>query len=716
MQMLIFKAQKCSGNTSEVVKRIEKRDLMKLCSFVTMVLCACAPICPAQDKAIGLAEAIQDLPDSIKTPDRYALLIGVGQYQDRRIPKLPACSNDAQRLQELLIDPSVGMFKPENVTLLIDDKATRIAVVAALDKLARVADKEDLVVVFFSGHGAVDERGRSYWVMHNSKIDSLRATAFSETEISELLDEIRTIRLVTLIDACYSAATAEIGGAKSLVDLQKIYPDFQGEGRVAITASKGDQLSVVISDKNHPGFGHSAFTYHVIEGMKGTGDADTDGIVTVSELWGYVKDRTEATARQQGGEQKPQLKGQIGSKFLLTVDKDRLTSNTQANRASLKTLKNLFLQDKINADIYKEATKLLGADGSKLDFQQQKRKQVFADLAKGDLLPRYLQSALDSIETPDQRAARLEREARERAARQKRERISELLTTARANDNKANGHLALSALDELLELDSSNSEALALRLRISGYFGPSPGQVETNSIGMKLVWIPQGEFMMGSLSSESQRKAHEGPLHTVRISQGFWMGVYEVTQAQYQAVMGTNPSGFMGSSQPVEMVLWDNAVAFCRTLSQKEGKTYRLPTEAEWEYACRAGTRTPFSFGETINTGQVKYDGDYTYRSGSGGQNRGRTVPVGSFPPNAFGLYDMHGNVSEWCQDWYGEYYATNLGTDPKGPLAFTHRVLRGGSWFSGPSHCRSAYRFKGTPGLTDTSRGFRVVCVSDPG
>ena len=218
-----------------------------------------------------------------------------------------------------------------------------------MDSLGRKAGKEDLVIVFFSGHGAVDDRGRPYWVMQNTKIDDLRASALSEIEITDLLGEIKTTRLVTLIDACYSASTAEIGRSKSLVDLQKIYPEFKGEGRVAITGSKGDQLSVVITDKNHPGYGYSAFTWHVISGLKGEGDTDKDGVVTVNELWSYVKDRTETTARQQGGNQQPQLKGQIGSKFLLTVDSERLIANSQQTRESLEALKRLFISDAVSS-------------------------------------------------------------------------------------------------------------------------------------------------------------------------------------------------------------------------------------------------------------------------------------------------------------------------------------------------------------------------------
>jgi formylglycine-generating enzyme required for sulfatase activity len=162
---------------------------------------------------------------------------------------------------------------------------------------------------------------------------------------------------------------------------------------------------------------------------------------------------------------------------------------------------------------------------------------------------------------------------------------------------------------------------------------PQQGTVWENSISMKLVWIAPGEFKMGSNDGEDFEK----PLHTVKITKGFYMGAFEVTQGQYQQVMGTNPSYFKGANLPVEQVSWDDAVEFCKKLSQKEGKTYRLPTEAEWEYACRAGTTTKFSFGD--DESQL---GEYAWY----GKNSGmKTHPVGKKKPNAWGLFDMHGNV-----------------------------------------------------------------------
>lgn len=232
-----------------------------------------------------------------------------------------------------------------------------------------------------------------------------------------------------------------------------------------------------------------------------------------------------------------------------------------------------------------------------------------------------------------------------------------------------------------------------------------------NGVTLEMVQIPGGTFMMGSTSREAESSfKNESPQRPVQLP-GFFMGKYEITQAQYQAIMGNKPAYFIGDKRPVENVSRDDVVEFCKKLSQKTGRTYRLPSEAEWEYACRAGTTTPFYFGETITTDLVNYsyNGDYTY---------GSTTPVDSFPPNAFGLYDMHGNVWEWCEDtWHDNY----IGAPSDGSAWINNddsffRVMRGGSWGQLLVKCRSASRSSyGSINVGDSIIGFRVVCSVSP-
>ena len=235
----------------------------------------------------------------------------------------------------------------------------------------------------------------------------------------------------------------------------------------------------------------------------------------------------------------------------------------------------------------------------------------------------------------------------------------------------------------------------------------------TNSIGMKFVWIPPGSFMMGSPKNEERREDDETQ-HKVTLTKGFYMGVHLVTQEQWQTVTGNNPSHFKGEKNlPVEQVSWEDCQEFIKKLRDKDKKPYRLPTEAEWEYSCRAGTTTPFHFGETISTDQANYDGNFTYGNGNKGVYREKTTPVGSFPANAFGLYDMHGNVWQWCQDWYGDYPQKDV-VDPKGLEKGEFRVLRGGSWGNHPLYCRSACRNWDVPGLRSGLFGCRVCFCLD--
>ncbi|KOP23092.1 sulfatase-modifying factor protein [Hapalosiphon sp. MRB220] len=253
------------------------------------------------------------------------------------------------------------------------------------------------------------------------------------------------------------------------------------------------------------------------------------------------------------------------------------------------------------------------------------------------------------------------------------------------------------------------------------YFVEDLGQ----GIGLEMVEIPSGRFTMGAPIEKRDSYKDERPQHRVIVS-SFFMGKYPITQAQWRAVAALpkvnrdlipDPSHFKGDNRPVEYVSWYDAVEFCARLSKKTGREYRLPSEAEWEYACRAGTTTPFYFGETITTDLANYDGNYAYGNAPQGKYREETTPVGYFPPNAFGLYDMHGNVWEWCADSWHENYA-GAPIDGSAWVDFNDNdnqrsVLRGGSWGNFPRNCRSASRYSiHRRDLHYSIIGFRVVCA----
>jgi formylglycine-generating enzyme required for sulfatase activity len=252
----------------------------------------------------------------------------------------------------------------------------------------------------------------------------------------------------------------------------------------------------------------------------------------------------------------------------------------------------------------------------------------------------------------------------------------------------------------------------------------------TNSIDMKLVLIPAGKFVMGSPNTEAEREPGEEQ-HEVAITRPFYMGAYTVTQGQFEKVMGKNPSFFHpknGGSldHPAEQVRWGDAREFCTKLSRlpeekNAGRTYRLPTEAEWEYACRAGTTTPFNVGTSLSSKQANFNGNFPYGGADKGPFAHQTVKVGSYPSNAWGLYDMHGNVFEWCNDWYDpDFYKKSPRENPKGPekgvvpTDFGNNffvVVRGGCWLDESRACRSARRFRLQQSEPYRWTGFRVVC-----
>jgi len=298
------------------------------------------------------------------------------------------------------------------------------------------------------------------------------------------------------------------------------------------------------------------------------------------------------------------------------------------------------------------------------------------------------------------------------ADKQKRtEKVAVLWTEALYAKEAGNWQGVIAATEGVLAIRPGNAQVLALKRgaetaarsakeRADADYVRPAGDTSAADLGdgvkLEMVWCPSGSFMMGSPESEADRNWDETQ-HRVTLTKGFWMGKTEVTQRQWMAVMGSNPSTFKGTDLPVEGVSWEDCQEFCKKLNEKlAGGRYRLPTEAEWEYACRAGTTGPYA-GKLDDVGW------------SSGISEGRTHEVGQKRANAWGLYDMHGNVREWCQDWYDRYPGGNV-IDPAGAMSGSYRVLRGGSWYFNAYGCRSAYRYIFTSDLAYSGVGFRAV------
>ena len=309
------------------------------------------------------------------------------------------------------------------------------------------------------------------------------------------------------------------------------------------------------------------------------------------------------------------------------------------------------------------------------------------------------------------------------------QKIDEALAQRKADLAKFNENGLLETTPEIIHA----TEDIAWLEKARAFFAPEasvqelqlgakifPGiRMEKNADGVKYVfrWCPAGTFLMGY---------EDGKQHQVTLTKGFWMLETEVTQAMWLSVMGNSPSYFNGtgffslgmvgkydaSNHPVESVNWNDCQEFCQKLSKKLGMNIELPTEAQWEYACRAGTKTAFNFGGTLNGDKANCNGREPYGTSTAGTNLKKTAPAKSYIPNAWGLYDMHGNVEEWCQDWKGDYPSSAV-IDPKGPDSGSLRICRGGSWESSAKNCRSAFRGSCSLMSRNDHVGFRVVGTS---
>jgi uncharacterized protein (TIGR02996 family) len=305
--------------------------------------------------------------------------------------------------------------------------------------------------------------------------------------------------------------------------------------------------------------------------------------------------------------------------------------------------------------------------------------------------------------------------------------VQTLLDALHADPGDATAYLALAdALEEAG--DAGAAELLRLHLALRGGTADPTGAefarmvqllesgvrpvvpTRRNALGIAFALIPPGRFVMGSPGDEETRFDDEGPEHEVTITRPFYLGVFPVTQEEFKAALGFDPSRFrehgdgeedvMGLNtdrHPADTVSWQMAQALCVALSVRTGQVYRLPTEAEWEYACRAGVSRagPFHQGQALSSLQANFDGREPFGGADMGPHLRRTAPVDTYPPNAFGVYDMHGNVSEWCADWFDEdYYSRSPEQDPLGPDHGERRVLRGGSWTDPGKYCRAAFRY----------------------
>ncbi|MBW2345683.1 MAG: SUMF1/EgtB/PvdO family nonheme iron enzyme [Deltaproteobacteria bacterium] len=634
--------------------------------------------------------------------DYYALVAGVSEYH--RWPDLPNASKDAREVKSVL--DGIGF----NVKLLLNPTSRELKV-ALSDLVFQVGRERDRALLFyFSGHGETltlaDGTELGYIIPSDCPLKGRDPSGFDDKaismkEIEELALKVSSKHLLMIFDSCFSGSLFNIVKAAPMDITEKSTRPV----RQFITAGgAGEQ----VPDR-------STFKIVFLDGIQGYADLNGDGYVTGSELGMHLQDKVVNYTR---GGQHPQY-GKINNPKLDKGDFIfRLASSgsiiEEPGRASLSVESNVVGARVLIDGREVGTTPLTDMEVSPGEHMIRVEKHSYDSYRKRIRLEagRSMSMYVDlSPALPEKGRLFVETEPEDANVR-----ITNIGQSFYQGIELESGRYRVEVTADSYEkksmwvtLDAGEDKSLDIRLK--RVTAAKKGKAFTNSIGMKFVLIPSGTFTMGSPSDEAGRESDERQ-HHVTISKDFYMQATEVNQGQWQAIMGSNPSYFKncGNNCPVEKVSWNDCQEFIKRLNQKDGTDkYRLPTEAEWEYACRGGSTTAFTNGG-ITELKCGYDPNLAAIGWYCGNAGKKTHPVAQKDPNTWGLYDMHGNVWEWCQDWYGRDYPSGNVTDPKGPSSGKYRVLRGGCWSGFVRDCRSANRGGNYPGNRSLNVGFRVA------
>ena len=623
---------------------------------------------------------------------RAALIVGVNRYEDPEIQDLACAENDCLQLFGFLRKADY-----EPVEALSGPAVTNRAVLDAASDITREMSPGDLFLFFFAGHG-VEHEGKHLLLCPDVRHRRLRHQIGTiPVDLIREETDVPGVDRVFVLDACRSDLLRTRGSGPQGMKGEQVLRDVVARARSKEAGTPAGALAVLCSCAENQQAGeiagerHGLFTASLL-GVLQEGLRAGDTVALSDALEASLAARMTDLARRHGlpPGQRPWIL-RSGPAPVLIPGRHAAAHPTEAPRPPRPAppTKRPSVVRIIEPPKLRVTTVPSGAEVT-IDGRSAGRSPVSVELSAGR---HRVAARLEGYQDWD-RQIHFEGDADEALPIELEEtpRLVEPFFPMTAGEAK--------------NIQRAAAEALGL---------PLTDQLDCGGgVKLRLILIPAGKFQMGSPEDEEDREDDEVQ-HEVTVTQPFYMGVHEVTQEQYERIVGTNPSDFKGKGNPVEEVSWEDATAFCKKLSSKTGRTVRLPTEAQWEYACRAGTSAPFHTGGTISTDEANYDGNSTYGSGRKGVYREKTVPVGSFQANAFGLYDMHGNVWEWCRDWYGPYANANV-RDPQGPASGSVRVLRGGSWFNTPRICRSAYRCGNTPDLRNYNLGFRVVAVWSAG
>ena len=680
-----------------------------LFGFVLMVLFAGA--LAAADDGFRAIDVVGDMNHKSGRLGNYrALIIGIDDYKDRRIPDLRTAVNDARAMAGILKD-KYGF----QVELMLGRKATRAGVYRALRRLSASAKPGDSVLIYYAGHGDLDRQyDEGWWIPVDAEAGN-PVTYLDNTNVQKAMRNMKARHVLLISDSCYSGTLFGRARAMPGVITDKYYLSLYNEkSRWGMTSGN----KTPVSDEGDDG--HSIFAYQLLKEL----GKNEKPYLSTQELYTRI-----APIVGNNSEQTPLCSpirntGDRGGEFIFVASsgatvtrpvpsrKTTLSVNANVTGARVmvdgRSVGKTPLDDKaVSPGTHRLRVEAEGYDAyeKRIRVESGRAMSLYVDLSEAG----PVKARLYVETTPEDAQVRILN-------------ISPAFFQGMELD-PGRYHVEVSSdgyetEKRWVSLSAGEDETVSIRLTAVRVAQPAVGGKKRNSLGMEFVYVSPGSFMMGSPSGESGRDNDEKQ-HRVTLTRGYYMQTTEVTQGQWRKVMGSNPSKFTncGDNCPAEKVSWEDCQQFIRKLNGMEGpRKYRLPTEAEWEYAARAGSRTRFSWGDDAECSKMMYENDVGSSENkcvgyvrSRGLTPDSTAPVKSYSPNAWGLYDMHGNVWEWCQDWYGNYPSGSV-TDPTGPSSGSYRVTRGGSWNYYARYCRSAYRHRYGPGDRYDSLGFRLA------
>jgi formylglycine-generating enzyme required for sulfatase activity len=673
---------------------------------------------------------------------RRAILIASSEFpEEPSLQTLRCPKNDVTGLAEALTSPDFGLFTDPLTFINQPSHAT----LRAINRVFKEANRDDQILIYYSGHGKPDAAGHLHLATSDTEVDSLETSSIAVGTLRQLIDNYACKQVAMILDCCFAGAVGK-DFLKSGVD-DHLKQTFRGRGIYILTASTATQTA-----REKEGDDYSLFTKHILQGIRqgGAGHND-DGLISLDDLYEYVKTRVPKEAPQYPTKWEFGVQG--NSLFIARAAKTFGADRLRAFKQKIKDDEDYLLPE-----VFEQAYRVIRENQPKRD------RDFFALLEElcdgrtrhGDFNSRWLRLAPAALPEQEKNAPPRQEKEPQTPIRSgvDVDDISERITwwvidefkkdqgidlskdshaTLRLKEAAEKARIELSSLMEteinlpFIAVDKSEPKHLVMKVTRAHFerkglqAGKTPAPVtvtppqerktparkpvesftdDLNGIPLEMIFVPGGSFKMGSPNGEGDD--NERPQHDVTV-QDFYIGKYQITVAQWQAVMSNNPSWIKGDrALPVENISWNDAKEFCEKLARMTGKIYRLPSEAEWEYACRAGTTSA-------------YAGDLKAMAWYGKPIIGRTHPVGQKQPNAFGLYDMHGNVREWCEDvWHGNY--NDAPTDGSAWVSggnSSFRVLRGGSWFVLGSSCRSASRDFSRPDAPLFESGFRVVVAA---